>query len=60
MLPARYPFVYEFRKAIEIDPGNVDLHRELAYLLLRMSERGETSTSDAENEFRIICRNPAR
>lgn len=39
-LPARYPYVYEFRQALELDPGNDALHRELAYLLLEMSGHG--------------------
>ncbi len=34
LLPARYPYVYEFRGASELDPTNTELHRELAYLLL--------------------------
>jgi Tfp pilus assembly protein PilF len=48
-LPARYPYVYEFRQALELDPKNVELHRELAYLLLAMDRREE-----AEREFRAI------
>ena len=36
LLPDRYPFVPEFRHALELDPANVELRRELAYLLLRM------------------------
>ncbi len=35
-LPARYPYVYEFRMGIEMDPLNVPLRRELAFLLLKM------------------------
>lgn len=54
LLPERYPYVYEFRRALELDPHNVELHRELAYLLLRMSDKGEGSAADAENEFRVI------
>ena len=50
LLPARYPFVYEFRQALELDPGNIDLHREIAYLLLAMNERAE-----AEKEFGIVA-----
>ena len=46
LLPARYPYVYEFRKAIELDGDNAALRRELAYLLLAMGRRGE-----AEREF---------
>jgi len=48
-LPGRYPYVYEFRKALELDPGNGALHRELAYLLLAMSEKNQ-----AEIEFKDI------
>ncbi len=49
LLPLRYPFVDEFRRAIRFDPGNVELRRELAYLLLEM-KRGD----EAEAEFRAI------
>jgi len=49
LLPARYPYVYEFRKALELDSANVELHRELAYLLLRMNKKEE-----AEREFKVI------
>jgi tetratricopeptide (TPR) repeat protein len=48
-LPDRYPYVYEFRNALEIDPGNEALHRELAYLLLAMSEN-----DPAVEEFKRI------
>jgi Tfp pilus assembly protein PilF len=48
LLPDRYPYVYEFRGAIQLDPSNVDLHRELAYLLLAMHD------PLAEAEFRKI------
>ena len=56
-LPERYPYVYEFRKALALDGANVNLHRELAYLLLRMSEdlEGDAQRSrqlEAEDEFR--------
>jgi tetratricopeptide (TPR) repeat protein len=59
VLPERYPYVYEFRKALELDPMNVGLHRELAYLLLKMAEGSEGEEQrvrqlDAEAEFRII------
>ena len=59
LLPQRYPYVYEFREALKFDPANVALHRELAYLLLKMSEsvEGEVQRSrqlEAEEEFRII------
>lgn len=49
LVPARYPYVYEFRKALELDSKNVELRRELAYLLLQMGEKDE-----AEAEFRLI------
>ncbi len=50
-LPERYPYVYEFRQAIELDPSNSALHKELGYLLLSMSESGKASREDAEHEF---------
>ena len=53
-LPDRYPYVYEFRKALEIDPKNDALHRELAWLLLRMSEKGDATRLDAEHEFQAL------
>ncbi len=49
LLPERYPYVYEFRQALQLDPANVELHRELAYLLLTM-----TLKSEAEQEFLIV------
>jgi tetratricopeptide (TPR) repeat protein len=36
LLPARYPYVYEFEKALALDSANVELRRELAYLHLQM------------------------
>jgi tetratricopeptide (TPR) repeat protein len=53
-LPDRYPYVYEFRKALEIDPKNDALHRELAWLLLRMSETDGSLRDDAEHEFQSV------
>jgi Tfp pilus assembly protein PilF len=46
LLPGRYPFVSEFRRALDLDPANVELRRELGYLLLRME-----LPADAELEF---------
>ena len=51
LLPDRYPYVYEFRAAIALDPPNIELRRELAYLLLEMGERKQ-----AEAEFQQISR----
>jgi tetratricopeptide (TPR) repeat protein len=42
LLPSRYPYVYEFEKALELDPSNVELRRELAYLHLQMNRRPES------------------
>jgi Flp pilus assembly protein TadD len=47
--PSRYPYVYEFRKALTLDPDDVELRRELAYLLLEMKDK-----DGAESEFRLI------
>jgi tetratricopeptide (TPR) repeat protein len=49
LLPDRYPFVSEFRLALNLDPANAELRRELAYLLLRMDLQPE-----AETEFRVL------
>lgn len=51
LLPARYPYVYEFHHALELDPSNITLRRELAYLHLEMGDR-----ADAEREFEIIAK----
>jgi len=49
LLPVRYPYVSEFQRALDLDPKNLDLRRELAYLLLRMGRQ-----ADAEREFRRL------
>ncbi len=49
LLPQRYPYVTEFRHALELDPTNVELRRDLAFLLLTMLREPE-----AEREFRIL------
>lgn len=40
-LPSRYPYVYEFELAIQMDPLNVPLRRELGFLLLKMNREKE-------------------
>ena len=50
-LPNRYPYVYEFRQALELDPRNSALERELAYLLLSMSDKGGAPREEARKEF---------
>jgi Tfp pilus assembly protein PilF len=52
LLPKRYPYVYEFQRALTLDPRNVELRRELAYLHLEMKKRAE-----AEEEFRAVVEN---
>jgi tetratricopeptide (TPR) repeat protein len=41
LLGSRYPYVYEFKNAIELDPKNVNLRRELAYLYLALHKDAE-------------------
>lgn len=54
LLNPRYPYVYEFQRAVALDPANIDLRRELAYLLLEMQNKPE-----AETEFaRIVAEAP--
>ena len=50
-LPERYPYVYEFQRALELDPSNVELRRELAYLQLQMGDRAE-----AEQQFQSVVK----
>jgi len=47
LLPNRYPYVYEFRQAIELDPENLALREELGYLLDAMG-RSEESRKELE------------
>jgi len=49
LLPVRFPYVSEFRRAIELDPGGIELRRELAFLLMALDKQPE-----AEREFRLI------
>ena len=51
LLNPRYPFVYEFQRALALDPSNTDLRRELAYLHLEMQAKPE-----AEKEFAQIVK----
>ena len=37
LLPARYPYVSEFEAALAMDPSNLKLRRELAFLFLAMN-----------------------
>jgi tetratricopeptide (TPR) repeat protein len=50
LLPSRYPFVSDFRRTLELDPGNHEVRRELGYLLLRMDRPRE-----AEAEFQVLA-----
>jgi Tfp pilus assembly protein PilF len=49
LLPSRYPYVYEFEKALELDPSNLELRREFAYLNLQMNRPPE-----AERQFQGV------
>ncbi len=54
LLPDRYPYAYEFEAALDLDPGNVRLRREYAYLLLEMGR-----TAEAERQFaRLVADAP--
>ena len=48
-LAARYPYVYEFEDALDLDPANTLLRREYAYLLLAMDR-----TPEALRQFRLV------
>jgi Tfp pilus assembly protein PilF len=49
LLPDRYPYVYEFEKALQLDPQNLELRREYAYLLLAIDQKDE-----AEHQFQAL------
>lgn len=51
LLNPRYPYVYEFQRALALDPANTDLRRELAYLFMEMQKKPE-----AEKEFAEILK----
>jgi Tfp pilus assembly protein PilF len=44
LLPYRYPYIYEFERALALDPSNIELRRELAYLHLQMDRQAEAET----------------
>ena len=48
LLPARYPYVYEFERAVELDPANTGLRREFAYLFLAMNREPEAEAQFAQ------------
>ena len=49
LLPARYPYANEFKRALELDPVNVELRRDLAYLYLETGNGNE-----ADKQFEIL------
>jgi tetratricopeptide (TPR) repeat protein len=49
LLGARYPYVYEFQNAIRLDPKNINLRRELAFLYLELKKE-----PDAIKEFESV------
>ena len=51
LLPERYPYPYEFRYAIAMDPLNVPLRREYGFLLLAMKQK-----PDARQVFEDLLR----
>jgi Tfp pilus assembly protein PilF len=54
LLPARYPYVSEFEAALALDPTNIELRRELAFLQLQLQQ-----TAAAEEQFaHVIERAP--
>lgn len=51
LLPGRYPYVYEFQRALLLDPENIELRRELAFLLIEMGNK-----DSAEAELGVIVK----
>ena len=53
-LPQRYPYAGEFRRALELNPRDTDLRRDLAYLWLTVG-----NIEEARREFELVVeRNP--
>ncbi|MBK7929822.1 MAG: tetratricopeptide repeat protein [Bryobacterales bacterium] len=50
LLPERYPYVYEFERAMALDAANLELRREYAYLLLAMGRK-----ADGERELERLA-----
>ncbi len=50
-LPKRYPWASEFRRALELNPRDTELRRDLAYLQLEVG-----NAEEARKEFEIIVR----
>ncbi len=48
---SRYPYVYEFQNAIQLDPANVSLRRELAFLYLALHKE-----SEAVEQFQLVLK----
>jgi tetratricopeptide (TPR) repeat protein len=48
-LPKRYPWASEFRRALELNPRDTELRRDLAYLQLQVG-----NAEEARKEFEII------
>ncbi len=48
LLPNRYPYPYEFVRALELDPDNVNLRREYAFLLLSMDNKPDAMAAFAD------------
>lgn len=48
LLPARYPYLYEFERAIALDSSNAALRREHAFLLLAMERKNDAKTAFLE------------
>jgi len=51
LLPSRHPFAAEYQKALTLEPANVELRRELAFLWLAVNKPAE-----AEMEFQQLLR----
>ncbi|MCU0228510.1 MAG: tetratricopeptide repeat protein, partial [Bryobacterales bacterium] len=45
LLPARYPYLYEFQNALALDAGNTTLRREMGFFLLSLNRREEASAA---------------
>jgi Flp pilus assembly protein TadD len=50
-LPERYPYVYEFENALNLDPGNEMLRREYGFLLIEMKKAPKEAPKPSAKEM---------
>jgi hypothetical protein len=58
LLPDRYPFLSEFQKALALDPGNLQLQRDVAYQRGELLPPAVSGKNSAENTAPVLQARP--